>query len=333
MKVCILCTQVWFLIPGHICVLFSNPIILYPFSSTGINSSTLVASQNEKDGSKKKGRTKSLKTKRRGNVKAAKEKSKEASLLGSSQSHYLKKCPSLYAPHGTNPCDYVSVIIQLFEDFKLQLRMAQNDCVTFIPWSNPITTSKKDWQADRDDNKLADINSSRTAQPLVLSVPHSRTVTQRQKEKSKKEVVEIDTLWDCAFDSDDQRLFYDSDLNVDPQSSQITASLDQTPPLDASALSPSKDMERLSPLNKDIGIDITSSNASSIINHGRKKRKLLGRKIMGSSDVTVIGSKQSSTSSGKQAISPREPVYRHTLSSSPSPNISEHEDPTVGKKR
>ena len=72
--------------------------------------------------------------------------------------------------------------------------------------------------------------------------------------------------WDCAFDSDDQRLFYDSDCNVDPKSSQAMTPLKVTTTSTLHEL-----VEQSSSVNKDISIDISSnnSNASSIIHHSR----------------------------------------------------------------
>lgn len=300
-----------------------------------------MASQGEKDSGKGKGRPKPLEakgketakiTKGRETAKITKNKNK-MSLPGAPQ-HHLKKCPTLYAPHDTNACDYLPIILRFFEDFKLQLQMAQKECVTFVPWSAPLTTSKKDWQVEKDDDKSV---TNKTALPLTLSLPSSPAVKQRQKEtKSKKETVEVDSLWDwdChAFDSDDQRLFYDSDQNVDPKSSQATSSLVHTPPHSPTTTPPSKHKAKSSPLDNNISIDISSSNsnASSIIHHGRRKRKLLGRKIMGSSDVTYTGSKQSNSSSRPSLTSslPKGPVYHHPLSS---PSISndgeEPEEPT-----
>ena len=241
----------------------------------------------------------------------------------------------MYAPRGTNARDYLPVILRVFEEFKRQLKMAQSECVTFIPWSAPFTTSKKDWQVNKDDGKSS---ANKASSPLVLSSPCSPAVERQQKvTKSAKETVEADSLWnwDCAFDSDDQRLFYDSDRNVDPKSSQATA------PPQVTTTSPICELvEQSTPVNKDISIDISSSNsnASSIIHHGRRKRKQLSRKIVGSSDVTFTGSKQSSSS--RQSVTsslPRGPIH-HSLSSSPniSDNDDEPEEPTTqfpNKKR
>ena len=227
----------------------------------------------------------------------------------------------MYAPRGTNARDYLPVILHVFEEFKRQLKMAQSECVTFIPWSAPFTTSKKDWQGNRDDGKSS---TNEASSPLILSPPCSPAVKQQQKvTKTAKETVEADSLWDwnCAFDSDDQRLFYDSDHNVDPKSSQA-----MTPPQVTTTSPLHKLVEKSPPVNKDISIDISSGNsdASSIIHHGRRKRKRLSRKIVGSSDVTLTGSKQSSSSRPSVTSSlPRGPIH-HSLSSSP--NISDKDD-------
>ena len=296
-----------------------------------------MASQNEKDGGTKK--AKQLKTEGRETiVKTTKGKGKKSS-QDTSKCH-LKKCPSLYAPRGTSACDYLPVIVRFFEDFKLQLQMAQNQCATFVPWSRPVTSSKKDWKADKDDGKSTINKSSITALPLTLTVPVNSAVKEQQKEmKTKKETVEVDSLWQWdyhGFDSDDQRLFYDSD----PITSLTTNTLDQTPPRPTTTVTPSKHVENLSPLHKDISIDISSSNSnvSSVIHPGRRKRKLLGRRIMGSSDATLTGDKQSINS--KQSFTsslPRAPVY-HTALLSSSPNITDiDEDPeqpeSYNKKR
>ena len=277
-----------------------------------------AASRNGKDCGSRKEVSKQLKNKgRETTAKTPKGKGNKSSSKDISKFH-LKKCPSLYAPHGTNPCEYYPVIVRFFEDFKLQLRMAQNQCVTFVPWSCPLTTSKRDWK-DKDDDKYT-TNKSDPALPLTLTLPVNSIVKEQQKEtKSKKETVEVDSLWQWDyhdFDSDDQRLFYDSD----PKMSQTTDSPDQTPPP-----LPSKHTENLSPLNKDISIDISSSNSnvSSVIQPGRRKRKLLGRRIVGSSDATLTGDKQSSSRQSLTSLS-RAPVHNPALSSSP--NITDVEE-------
>jgi len=307
------------------------------FSSARVNSSTPTVCQSEKDADKKKELPqlpKPLGVQWRGTVKTTKGKGK-MSPSEVPQCH-LKKCPSLYAPRGTNARDYYPIIVRFFKDFKLQLKMAQSKCVTFVSWSHPVTSSKKDWQEDKDATP-SKTNHSKTTLPLMLSVPHSSTVIQQQKEakKNKKEVMEVDSLWnwDChAFDSDDQRLFYDSDQNVDPKSSQATTSFDhQTPPHSVTAPA-----DKPSPLNNDVSIHISSSNsnASSMIHHGRrKKRKLLSRRIKDSSDVIAATDKESNTSRQTLASSfPRVPVDCH--SSSPSQiNVSENNEEPFNNKR
>lgn len=322
------------------CVKFANVIILI-FSSARVSNSTPAASQSGKDGDKKKETPqlpKPLVVKGRETVKTAKGKGK-ISLPETPQCH-LKKCPSLYTPHGTDPHVYYPIIVRFFEDFKLQLKMAQSKCVTFVSWPHPVTSSKKDWQADKDTTP-----STNTTLPLVLSVPHSPTVIQQQKEtKDKREVMEVDSLWnwDCnAFDSD-QRLFYDSDQNgenADPKSSQTRTGFDyQTPPHSVTTVPPENPMDKPSPLKNDFSIHISSSNsnASSIIHHGRRKRrKLLSRKIMGSSDVTTTADKGSI--SNRQTLTsslPRTPVYCHSSSSSSSQvNVSQNNEEPTDKKR
>ena len=290
--------------------------------STGNNSSAPNAFQNGKDCDKEKTLPKPSEAKlakRRKTVKTTKEKSKMSS-PDIAQCH-VNKCPSMYAPRGTNARDYLPVILRVFEEFKRQLKMAQSECVTFIPWSAPLTSSKKDWQSNIDDGKSS---TNKPSSPLALSSPYSPVVKQQQKEtKGTKETVEADSLWNwnCAFDSDDQRLFYDSDYNVDPKSSQET-----TPP-QVTTTSPLRELVEQSPsLNKDISINISSSNsnASSVIHHGRRKRKLLGRKIVGSSEASFTGTKQSSNSRPSWTSSlPRGPIH-HSLSS---PNISDDDEP------
>ena len=288
-----------------------------------------MTSQNEKDGDKV---PKQLKTKGKETVKTKIGKGKKS--LWDTPKCHLKKCPSLYAPRGTSARDYLPVIVRFFEDFKLQLQMAQNQCITFVPRSNPVTTSKRQWQADKDDGKSTINKSGSTSLPLTLTLPCNSTVKEQPKEtRSKKATVEevVDSLWqwDChGFDSDDQRLFYDSDPNIDPKTSQTTNNtLDQTPPRATAIVTSSKHMENLSPFNKDISIDISSSNSneSSVIQPGRRKRRLLGRRIAGSSDATLTGDKQCHSSRQSFTSSlPRPSVHRrHTLSSSSSPNITD----------
>ena len=289
---------------------------------------------------RKKVVSKALKTKGREAIKSS--KGKGTKLSPDTPKRHLKKCPSLYAPHGTSACDYIPVIVRFFEDFKLQLQMAQSHCVTCIPWSSPVSTSRKEWLADQEDTAIE--KCSTTSSPLTLTLPANPTARpQRKKEaKMRKEMVEIDSLWDWShhnFDSDDQRLFYDSDSN-NPVTSQVTNTLDQTSPHATTTTILHKHVEQLSPLNKDISIEINSSNSnsSSVIYPGRRKRKLLGRRIVGSSDFTFTGEKQSndsikqfSTSSTPQ----RAPFYHQTLSSS-SPDVTgidedEPDEPTTTK--
>ena len=300
-------------------------IIYSLYSSNKSNTNIPTTSQNTKDNDKEKKLQKLSKFKSSETVKFPKAKKDKPSLSETPQ-YQLKKCPSLYAPHGTDPCDYLPVVVRFFEDFKFQLRMAQDKCITFVSWSHPVTSSKKDWQAVKDAGKSpangSDVSGDKL--PLMLSVPHSSSaVKQQHKEaKSGKDVMEVDLLfdWDChAFDSDDQRLFHDSDdPNVDQSKpSQTIDTSNQTPPRSMpAATSPSEHVEKMSP---DISIDISSSsnsNTSSVIHHGRRKRKLLGRKILGSSDVTVTGSKQSSSSRQSLTASlPRGPVHHHSSSS------------------
>ena len=289
----------------------------------------MTGSWNEKDGGNKKEIPKQSKGKgRETTAKTPKGKGKKSSK--DTSKFHLKKCPSLYAPRGTSACDYLPVIVRFFEDFKLQLKMAQNQCVTFVPWSRPLTSSKRDWKADKDDDKSTTNKSSVPALPLTLTLPVNSTVKEQQKEtRSKKETVEVDSLWQWdyhGFDSDDQRLFYDSDPNIDPKTSQ-TDTFDQTPPHPTATVTLNKHIENLSPLNKDISIDISSSNSnvSSVIHPGRRKRK--GRRVIGSSDATVTGDKQSSSRQSITSSLPRAPVHHPALSSS-SPNITDiDEDP------
>ena len=297
-----------------------------------------MTSQGEKDVDKKKMVPKALKPKGREAIKPS--KGKGIKLSPDSPKYHLKKCPSLYPPHGTSACDYIPVIVRFFEDLKLQLRMAQSHCVTFIPWSSPVTTSRKEWLADQDDTAIE--KCSTTSSPLTLTLPANPTTKpQRKKEaKTRKETVKVDSLWDWShqnFDNDD-RLFYDSDSNVDPVTSQVTNALDQTPPCATTTTILHKHVEQLSPLNNDISIDINSSNsnASSVIYPGRRKRKLLGRNIVGSSDFTFTGEKQSNDSIKQFSTCsslPRAPVYHQTLSSS-SPDVTgidenESDEPTT----
>lgn len=310
-----------------------------PFPSSEIDTSVLTASRNEKNSGNRKEVPKQLKIKER-ETTAKTPKGKGKKLFQDTSKCHLKKCPPLYAPHGTNPCDYSPVIVRFFEDFKRQLRMAQNQCVTFVPWSPPLTSSKKDWKADKDDDKSTTSKSSVPALPLTLTLPVNSTVKEQQKEtRNKKETVEVDSLWQWdyhGFDSDDQRLFYDSDPNIDPKTSQTMDSPDQTPPCPTTTVTISEHMENLSPLNKDISIDISSSNSnvSSVIQPSRRKRKLLGRRIIGSSDATLTEDKQSSSRQSLTSSLPRGPVHHPALSSS-SPNITDidkdPEQPTTTK--
>lgn len=310
-----------------------NNVVIIMFDSTGTNSDIPVTEDGSKEKVQKLSQTKGKKAVK----KIAKEKRKTSS--PDTPQYHLKKCPSLYAPHGTNAHDYLPVILRFFEDFKLHLRMAQNECVTFIPWSPPVTSSKKDWQASTDDSRS--ITDKTT---LELSLPHhnSPAVRQQQRMKSRKETVNVDSLWgwdSCAFDNDDQRLFYDSDQNVDRKSSQEAISLDSTLRYSEIATPPIKHVEKSPPSNRDISIDISSSNSntSSIIHHRRRKRKLLGRKIIGNSDITPTGSKQSNSGSTQSLTSslPRGPIRHHAQSSSPNisgANEEQLEEPANSKR-
>jgi len=205
----------------------------------------------------------------------------------------LDPCPQLYAPRGTKPSKYLPVIIKFFEDFKLQLRVAQSTCVPYVPWSPPLANCAKRWQGRED--RYSDRESSST---LVLSPP----VKQSQQRK-QQEMVDLSPAQDWGhyvYNSDDQNLFNDSDHDFDSRSSQPASTFNchQTPPLldditdtiAASNRSPFKPTVPVSPHIRDISIDISSSDSefSPIVAKQRKKRKPLGARVMADSSEDIV---------------------------------------------
>jgi len=208
----------------------------------------------------------------------------------------LDPCPQLYAPRGTKPSEYLPVIVKFFEDFKLQLRMAQSTRVSFVPWSPPLTNCTKNWQSREDCYTERGYNKSSST--LVLSPP----IKQSRQRKQQQEIMDLSPAQDWGhyvYDSDDKKLFNDSDFDIDPRSSQPTSTFNcrQTPPLldditdtvAASNKGPEKPKGLVSPHIRNISIDISSSDSesSSIVAKQRRKRKPLGARVMADSSGDI----------------------------------------------
>jgi len=240
----------------------------------------------------------------------------------------LDPCPQLYAPRGTKPSEYLPVIVKFFEDFKLQLRMAQSSRVSFVPWSSPPANCTKNWRSREDHYTERGYKSSST---LVLSPP----LKQSRQRKQQEEIMDLSPAqgWDhYVYDSDDKKLFNDSDFDIDPRSSQPTSTFNccQTPPLldditdivAASNKSPDEPKEPVSPHIRDISIDISSSDSesSSVVAKQRRKRKPFGVRVMADSSGDIAAT--------PDADNDRTPLFSrahdHPLSSqSPSQGIRE----------
>jgi len=192
--------------------------------------------------------------------------------------------PQLYAPRGTKPSEYLPVTLKFFEDFKFQLKMAQSNCVSFVPWSLPAKTRKEDNYTER-----------KSSSSLVLSPPIKHS---QQRKKRQQEAMNLSPVQDWGhyiYNSDDQKLFNDSDYDIDPRPSQPASTFDcRQPPstLDdttdtvaASNKKSDKPTGVVSPHRRDISIDISSSDdsdTSSVIT--KKRRKPVGRRLM--ADIT-----------------------------------------------
>ena len=252
----------------------------------------------------------------------------------------LKTRPQLYTPRGTKPSECLPVIVKFFEDFKLQLRMAQSTRVSFVPWSPPLTNcTTKNWQSRGD--QYTERSVSKSSSVLVLSPPIKQS---QQRKQEIVETVDVSPTQDWGryvYDSDDQKLFNDSDYDVDPRSSQpgSTFNCRQTPlPLDditdtvaasnSINRSPDKPTGVVSPHIRDISIDISSSDSelSSVIAKNRRKRKPVGARLVADSSGDIAATPEADND--RFSLTPsfsRAPL--HPLSSqSPSQNSREPVD-------